>query len=338
MHHISPVYARCVLRELLRRDVPAAALFDRTSLDREILETGGDISVGDFATFLRNARKVSGDEKLGLMIGAQSNVVTLGAMGTAAVVAPTVRSGFQMMENFSRLHASYVKVESISTVQGLSIRLTFLEDLGEVEKFHAEASIMIFQSYLEMLTGIQVNDAEYRFAFDQPPYASEYPKWLHSRASFGARQTSIELPSHWLERRSPFYNEDLWRQSHKALSQRMRELADREEQPYTAHITAYLRSCEPPLPDLAFVAKQLYMSTRTLNRRLQIENSSFRELKSQVLRRWANEYLLTTDNSVENIAAALGYQDTANFRRAFRVWEDCTPRQFKERKKSRNAI
>lgn len=338
MHHISPVYARFVLRELLRRDIPEAALFDRTSLDREKLETGGDISVGDFVTFLRNARQSSGDEKLGLMIGAQSNVVTLGAMGTAAAVAPTVRSGFQVMENFSRLHASYVKVESISSVQGLSIRLTFLEDLGEVEQFHAEASVMLFQSYLEMLTGMQVNDAEYRFAFEQPAYAGEYPKWLHSRASFGARQTSIELPSHWLERRSPFYNEDLWRQSHKALSQTMREIADREEQPYTAHITAFLRSCEPPLPDLGSVAQQLYMSARTLNRRLQNENSSFRELKSQVLRRWANDYLLTTDDSVESIAAALGYQDTANFRRAFRAWENCTPRQFKQRGKSGSAI
>jgi AraC-like DNA-binding protein len=338
MHHISPVYARFVLRELLRRDIPEAALFVGTSLNREMLETGGDISVGDFVTFLRNSRALSGDEKLGLMIGAQSNVITLGAMGAAAVVAPTIRSGFQAMENFSRLHASYVKVESISSVMGLSIRLAFLEDLGEVEKFHAEASVMIFQNYVETLTGKQLKDAEYRFAFDQPPYASEYPNWLHSRASFGAPQTSIELPSHWLEMRSPFYNEDLWRQSHKTLSQRIKELSDREEQPYTAHITAFLRSCEPPLPDLDLVAKQLYISARTLNRRLQIENSSFRELKSQVLRRWANEYLLTTDDSVENIAAALGYQDTANFRRAFRAWEDCTPREFKERGKPQKEL
>lgn len=334
MHYISPVYARFVLRELLLRNMPEASLLIGTSLDREMLETGGDISVSDFVRFLRNARQVSGDEKLGLMIGAQSNVVTLGAMGAAAVVAPTIRSGFQVMENFSRLHASYVKVESISSVMGLSIRLAFLEDLGEVEKFHAEASVMILQNYLETLTGKQVNDAEYRFAFEQPTYASEYPDWLHSPASFGAPQTSIELPTHWLEIRSPFYNEDLWRQSHKALSKRIKALVDREEQPYTAHIIAFLGSCETPLPDLEFVAKQLYMSARTLNRRLQIEGSSFRELKSQVLRRWANEYFLTTDDSVESIGAALGYQDTANFRRAFRAWEGCTPKEFKERSKS----
>jgi transcriptional regulator GlxA family with amidase domain len=38
-----------------------------------------------------------------------------------------------------------------------------------------------------------------------------------------------------------------------------------------------------------------------------------------------------TRDSVESIAVSLGYQDAANFRRAFRNREGCSPREFRER-------
>jgi AraC-like DNA-binding protein len=44
---------------------------------------------------------------------------------------------------------------------------------------------------------------------------------------------------------------------------------------------------------------------------------------------WARRHLRETGQSVEAIAAALGYQDTANFRRAFRKAQGCTPSEFR---------
>ena len=72
------------------------------------------------------------------------------------------------------------------------------------------------------------------------------------------------------------------------------------------------------------------MSQRTLNRRLQSENTSFRQLKSQALARWAKQYLRETDRSVEAIAEELGYTDAANFRRAFRKAEGCSPIEYRQ--------
>ena len=48
----------------------------------------------------------------------------------------------------------------------------------------------------------------------------------------------------------------------------------------------------------------------------------------------AVEYLASTGDSVESIAAALGYQDAANFRRAFRGWENCSPGEYRDRASS----
>ena len=103
------------------------------------------------------------------------------------------------------------------------------------------------------------------------------------------------------------------------------------EKPYSRYVRALLRSCDPPLPDLTAVASRLHISDRTLNRRLQKEQTSFRQIRGEILGNWAREHLLHTGASVEAIAAELGYQDAANFRRAFRTREGCSPMEFRRR-------
>ena len=124
---------------------------------------------------------------------------------------------------------------------------------------------------------------------------------------------------------------ELWRDAQVALSERLKFLTDTEDMPYKEHISGLLRTSEPPLPDLGQIAFDLNVSQRTLNRRLQAENTSFRQLKSQALARWARQYLRETERSVEAIAEELGYTDAANFRRAFRKTEGCSPVEYRQR-------
>jgi AraC-like DNA-binding protein len=329
MYSISPVYARFVLRELIHRGLCEQTFFAGTPLNRHQLETGGNIAMADFVTLLDNARKLSGDEQLGLLIGRHSNVATLGPIGAAAATAPSVREGLQVLENFTRLHASYIRVELVSDLRAMSVRIRFLEDLGELERFHAEAGVMLVQHYVEMVTGRILDDAQYRMGFDAPAYVGAYGDCMHSAVSFGFETTSMELSHHWLDLPSPYFNAEIWAQAQSVLEHRITALGDEADNTYTQHVSALLRSYEPPLPDLAAVAARLHLSQRTLNRRLQREGSSFREIRATVLATWARQYLAQTDSSVEAIAMALGYQDVANFRRAFRAWQHCSPAQYR---------
>ncbi len=334
MHLISPVYARFVLRELTQRGIPEQPLFAGTSLNRDTLETGGDISMLDFSTFLENARNTSGDEQLGLMIGRKTSIAVLGSLGAAIIAAPTVREGLQMMESYSRLHVSYIEVELISNLRGMSVRFLFEPGLGETERFHAETAAMLLQNYMETVTGAQLSDAQYRFFFTQPDYAGQYTYYLHSPIVFSCENTSVEITHQWLDLKSPYFDKEAWNQAQLLLARRIKELVDNQEDTYTKHLSAILRSYEPPLPDLTTVAQKLHLSERTLNRRLQHEDTSFREIRSRALNAWAAQYLLETNSTVESIAYTLGYKDTANFRRAFRTWEACSPSDFRKQ----NAI
>ena len=329
MEKISPAYARIVLRELTAAGTDADRVLEGTTLDREQLDSGGDITIDDFVTVLENGRRIRGDERLGLVIGRHSNLLNLGPIAAAVSHAPTIREGLQALENYLRLHTTYIRITLFSRLDSMQIRLDITEDLRDTERYHYESGAMLFQSYLETVSGRKLEDAIYRFSFPRPDYADEYPRYFHSPLSFDAEHTTLELPRHWLERRSPYYDAGVWHQAQLELSHRIRELGANNERVYTEHLRSLLRSLEPPLPDLSCIAASLHLSERTLSRRLGREGTSFRKIKNEVLKHWARQYLLHTDNSVESIAASLGYQDAANFRRAFRNWEQCSPQAYR---------
>lgn len=332
MDTISPVYARLILRELEQRRIETAPLIAGTTLSRSELLRGGDIPMADFLHILNTADRLLGDGQLGFLLGRQMQVFGMGPVGMAIASAPTLREGLQVLESFARLHATYIDVGARSTLQGMTVTILYEHDTGEVEEFHTQTAMMLLQQYIETLTGQPASDARFRIAIPEPENIADYTNALHGQISFDAVANEVDIPHRWLDLPSPYYHPVLWRQAQLTLSQALHDQSEIKDSPYKQHIAGLLRTSEPPLPDLDDVAIALNVSQRTLNRRLQVENTSFRQLKSQALARWAKQYLRETEHSVEAIAAEIGYKDTANFRRAFRKSEGCSPIEYRQSK------
>ena len=330
METISPVYARLVLRELQQRGINPGPLFDGTAIRPDELLRGGDISMQDFLYILRTGDRLLEDERLGFLLGQKMHVLAMGPVGVAIASAPDLREGLQVLESFTRLHATYVDIGARSTLQGMTVAILYRHDTGDLERFHTETAVLLLQQYVEMMLGEPMYDAHIRLTIQEPEKPTEYSDTLHGQISFGAAANEVDIPHQWLDVPSPFYHAELWRQAQMSLSKGLREQAESEGSSYTQHVAGLLRASEPPLPDLGKVAFGLNISQRTLNRRLQAESTSFRQLKSQALARWAKQYLRGTDYSVEAIAEELGYKDTANFRRAFRKSQGCSPVEYRQ--------
>ena len=78
------------------------------------------------------------------------------------------------------------------------------------------------------------------------------------------------------------------------------------------------------------VAQDLSMHPRTLNRRLQAEGASFRDLLSQARFDVARDLLSGTRMAVTDLALALGYADISAFTHAFRRWAGVAPSEWRE--------
>ncbi|QFU76454.1 AraC family transcriptional regulator [Halioglobus maricola] len=330
MQTISPVYARLVLRELEQNGVDPEPMFRGLSLNRNDLCLGGDIALHDFLQILQRGQELIPHIKLGLALGRNAHAFVLGPIGAAMNIAPTVREGLQQLESFTRLHVSYIDANVQSSPSGIIIQMIYHEDTGTLEKFHTETAMLLFQKYVETCTGKELTDARYKMAFPAPDDPQTYQGIFHGEVCFDAECNSVEIPRQWLDLPSPYFHAEMWEEAQIKLSRLLADQVGSANDTFTRHIRALLQSSEPPLPDLEEVAGRLFVSQRTLNRRLQAEGTNYRQLKSAALAERAKAYLVHTSDSVESIAATLAYQDAANFRRAFRKSTGFSPDQFRK--------
>lgn len=83
-------------------------------------------------------------------------------------------------------------------------------------------------------------------------------------------------------------------------------------------------------PDLRDVARELGVSTRTLQRRLADAGLTFQQILEGARRELAHHYLLHSALDLTETAYVLGYEDASSFFRAFHQWEGDSPGRWRE--------
>lgn len=148
-----------------------------------------------------------------------------------------------------------------------------------------------------------------------------------------------KLTLHRSDLESPFvsYNEELLEILTPVLDQSL------DEQQRSNSITEMVkwilkRSLTGGRPDIQTVAGELGMGNRTLQRRLTDEETSFKHLLTQVRHEQAREYLADPSLEISEVAFLIGYEDQNSFYRAFRLWEDDTPSNWRTEHLGENCI
>jgi len=90
-------------------------------------------------------------------------------------------------------------------------------------------------------------------------------------------------------------------------------------------------------PTIEDIADALHISSRTLQRRLQDEGSSFQRVLEEARHQLARHYLNNSVLELNEAAYLLGYEDGNSFVRAFRAWEGVPPARWREKQRARAA-
>ena len=104
----------------------------------------------------------------------------------------------------------------------------------------------------------------------------------------------------------------------------------RRDREMVTRIRDLLRAALPDTLSLDAVAERLYLSPRSVHRRLEEEGSSFRAIKDALRRDMALARLAKTDDAIARIAADLGYADTSAFYRACVEWTGMAPLHYRQ--------
>lgn len=306
--------------------------------DEDVLEglsLEGDVRVTtrQLVPIFERARALTGEQGLGVYLGLAMRATWHGYLGFAVLVARDMGDALQLAERFIPTVTPALHLRVVPEGARTAVVIEEREDFGPARDFIVPALAVGLSSIAESLTGRQV-DGQLELALPEPswfaPLASANPRL--KRVTFGAPAHRLLFDSKWLE--TPFQQADAEAQK-LAAEQCERELEALQAAAGFASRVKALLFTSAGVREVDAVAKALSLSPRTLKRRLQGEGTSYTELL-EAERRARAELLLTQGTlSVKEVAAQLGYADTAAFSHAFARWNGVSPSEF-QRSRSAN--
>lgn len=149
--------------------------------------------------------------------------------------------------------------------------------------------------------------------------------FLNANIRYGADQTRWYWSSELMDRRLPYANEILFKQFRKKVLDRISKV----DTDIIQAVTDVLRESGDLLPTLTQVARRLCISERALQRQLQANDISFRQLTNEARILRAKLALEETMLPLGEIAWRLGYRDLSSFSRAFKHATGFNPARFR---------
>jgi AraC-like DNA-binding protein len=167
------------------------------------------------------------------------------------------------------------------------------------------------------------------FPYAQPPHGTDYALIYTARSTFESRYLAATLNSNLLE--LPVRRDDHALATFLDGAPGKIVTLYRRDREMVRRVRDVVAKSFPAVPSLLEVSRRLNLSTRTVERRLFEEGSSLRAIKDALRRDLALSRLRTSDQSVAQIAAGLGYADTSAFFRAFTAWTGSSPTAYRRR-------
>ncbi len=266
----------------------------------------------------------TGCAHFGLLIGTRTTLANFGAIGQLMGSAPTLGGALLdfvgNQHRFVRGGVPYLLAFGDTAVLGYAI---FQPGVPGLSQFIDGALAVAFGLLRELA---EVAPDEAMLAHAAPADPRPYHKLLGVRPRFDAEQTAVTFSTSLLQK--PVRTADPVLRSQ--LQERVRHywlIAEPDLR------TQLLRLLRPMVvlgtPSVDMAAAQLSMHPRTLNRRLNQEGTSFREVLNGARFEVARQLLTTTRLAITDIAIALGYADGSVFTHAFQRWAGVTPSDWR---------
>ena len=324
-------YSRLIGRELALqiRDLPKLLKFTQLNSE-QFMRDDTLLTARQQVQILHNGLQLSKSEDFGLSLGRRLTPATHGAMGFLANSSPNLLMALKAFQSFVPTRVSFARLSLKTHPSWVECFIHFDITLNPaVHRALSETCVVVFFECAEFIIGRPLTEARISFSHDKPSYSDRYSHHLAGYYEFSAPHFIIKIPIDVCQIPNASANHDIYM---LAMQQCEAMLTQLKSQTYSCTYQIQKMMLSHPLGELSEedAAAALFISKRTLARRLQSEGSGYRQIRDKVLSQQASSYLRDSQMSVEAIASLLNYHDSANFRRAFKRWLNLSPKQYRQ--------
>ena len=324
-------YLRAGVLENFRSTVQALgadpdALLSAADVAPEVMTIPGIyLPYANYLKLMDGAARATGVPHFGLEMTRSATTETLGTAGIIMTQADTVGAAWQALSDFYGIHDTYgtVKVQKTDDCAIIGYGIPRRDLSGTRQIYDVAAGVCT--NIMKQFCGPAFRALGYGFPYPQPDNLACY-------AVLGADHLRFDTDS--LEM---YFETGLLDKKIEGWSTEMRSVLDNyfaTRQAGSAYSTRrkvedLIRRLLPSGQcSLSLVADTLSVTERTLQARLESEDSSFRGLLEKVRREVATYHLRRGDMQLTQLALVLGYSELSAFSRSFRGWYGVSPRQW----------
>lgn len=297
--------------------------------EADLKDPNGDVGYDALHGLIAEGLRLTKDPALGLLVGERLRINSHGMLGYAAMNSGTLRQAMDLFERFIGVRTTLVAVRHQEMGEEIALLFEPTRSLGDIEAMVLETIVLTVKNLLDHITMGQFQVLRVCFHFPEPAYAALAKDMFKCEVRYSQPWTGFVVPLHVMDQplstADPASFEEAARICQRELDRRAEQTSMR------ARVRRVLLETQNGFPSLQVTARLFNMTPRTLHRRLEGEGTSYHAILEDVRHKLAVQHLQGTRLSIQEVAYLLGYNDQANFRRAFKRWEGVAPSEFRER-------
>lgn len=317
-----------IAQAIERFDVDAQALFASVGVSGELFTDPDNlISPHTCGELLERCAALTGCPHFALLLAQNQSASSLGMVGELLPHCADVGTALAHLQNYLHLHdragMATRTIEDHTATLGYTL---FAGPLAGVDQIY-DGTLVIAQNIMRLLCGPNWKARALLLSRRRPENVRPYRQFFQCPVEFDAASSLLVFPASDLS--LPIAGADAGRC--KLLQEELESIRGRHDLDPLAQTRRVLQAllvlqrCS-----LASVAAELSMNPRRLNRLLERQGSSYRQLLDETRCGLALRLIGNTDLSLGQIAVVLDYSSASAFTHAFKRWQDVSPLQWRQ--------
>jgi AraC-like DNA-binding protein len=284
------------------------------------------VTTDELFAFWRAVGEVSPDPTIGLQLGVESKPEHFDPIALAALSTGNFGEAMRQMSRYKQLTCPEEIIHESDTEEW-SIQFRWLRAQEHEPDVLTDLCFAYVLSVARHGTGTRMSPL--RLELVRPrTYAKALQRHFGCPVIFGTSRNALVFRAPDADRPFVTQNAELLAMLAPQLDEELKQHKGQESFPerVRATIQKKLAGRRPKMHD---IARELYISPRTLQRRLQDAGYSFQQILEEARRQLAHHYLTSSLLELNETAYLLGYEDSGSFIRAFRSWEGVPPAHWR---------
>jgi AraC-like DNA-binding protein len=287
------------------------------------------IPVDTYLLIQDEAAHIVRDPYFGLHMGEFVEAGSWSILGYLMMNCKTLGEAFEKWGRYSRIIGNLIdgRVEWRFN----KIRVVFFPR-AHAPKLSRHCFESTFSSIVRMmrsLTGAPLSPLKVTFVYPEPDMMAEYERIFCCPVLFGQKENSITIDLGMLKAPVRLANPGL-REQFEIYAQDFLAEMERKDETTRSVTKIVLARLDDETLSIEKIAREMSISVRTLQKRLEGEGVVFSDLLKDIRQRLARRYLREC-YSVEEITYMLGFSEPSVFRKAFKKWSGVTPGEYRQR-------